>query len=166
MLPRESSAAARALPGTRTEPWPVRNRCPLPAKRRRLTAMPPPTTPGGFARGTPARRNVPSLIPQPKASGATGRHRSPDVAARQGTPLTWTGSGCVTFSRKRPHAEESQWKRVMRNSGRLQCLMCLPAQILKNTEQLAYKNFVQNLKCRNSSLHKSSPRYQVAQLGF
>ena len=42
----------------------------------------------------------------------------------------------------------------MRNSGRL---LLLPAQILKSTEQIAYKIFVQDLKCRNSSLCKPPP---------
>ena len=43
---------------------------------------------------------------------------------------------------------------LMRNSGRL---LLLPAQILKNTKQTAYKIFVRNLKCRNSSLHNPPP---------
>ena len=42
----------------------------------------------------------------------------------------------------------------MRNSG---CLLLLPAQILKTTEQIVYKIFVQNLKCRNSSLYNPPP---------
>ena len=42
----------------------------------------------------------------------------------------------------------------MRNSGRW---LLLPAQILKNTEQIVYKIFVQNLKCRNSSLSHPPP---------
>ena len=42
----------------------------------------------------------------------------------------------------------------MRNRGRL---LLLPAQTLKNTEQIAYKIFVQNSKCRNSSLYNPPP---------
>ena len=43
---------------------------------------------------------------------------------------------------------------LMRNSGRL---LLLPPQILENTEQIAYKIFAQNLKCRNSSLYNPPP---------
>ena len=42
----------------------------------------------------------------------------------------------------------------MRNSGRL---LLLPAQLLKNTEQIAYKMFVQNLKCTNSCIVPPPP---------
>ena len=35
-----------------------------------------------------------------------------------------------------------------------QWVLLLPAQILKNTEQIAYKIFVQNLKSTNSSLYE------------
>ena len=43
---------------------------------------------------------------------------------------------------------------LVRNSGRL---LLLRAQILENTEQPAYKSFVQKLNRRNSSLYP--PRY-------
>ena len=46
-------------------------------------------------------------------------------------------------------------KWLMRNRGHLRLL---PAPMVTNTEKIAYKSFVQNLTCRNSSFHNPPPR--------